>query len=71
MVDLFAERLEANLPHMHPRQATEQALLAVKGFLDGSDFIDLSSKSTTGRHYLRVDKKPEINKRRGGGEAMR
>lgn len=68
MVALFASRLNSNLPLMAPRAATEDALVAVKRHLDGSDFIDLSSKS--GREYVRVDKR-ERAERRGSKTLMK
>lgn len=71
MVALFAERLHANLKIMGPRPAVEDALVTVKQYLDGSDFIDLSHKGSSERAYMRVDKRPEISKRRGGGGDMR
>jgi hypothetical protein len=71
MVALFAERLNANLEIMGPRPAVDDALVTVKQLLDGSEFIDLSHKGSTGRAYMRVDKRPETHKRRGGGGGMR
>ena len=71
MVALFSERLEEALPHMDPRAATEQALATVKRRLDASEFIDLTHKGSTERAYVRVDKRPEVHKRRGGGGGMR
>ena len=66
-VRLFSERLDENLAHMDPRAATEQALAVVKRHLDASDFLDLSSKTNRGRHYVRVDRRPGAMKPTKGG----
>ncbi len=59
IVEVFARRLNANLEFMDPDMAAREAWAATDAFLRSSTFVDLGSKSTEGRHYLRVDKKPE------------
>lgn len=61
---VFASHLNANSKLMDPDAAARQAMAAVDGYLRASKFVDLSSKSTKGRHYMRVDKRPEEVMRR-------
>lgn len=64
IVDTFKRRYESNLELMHPDAAAREAMAAVDAFLKSSTFVDLSSKSTEGRHYMRVDRRPEEVMRR-------
>lgn len=59
IVEVFRSRYEANLDLMHPDTAARGAMAALDAYLKSSKFVDLSSKSTEGRHYIRVDRKPE------------
>lgn len=71
MVALFASRLNSNLLLMGPRTATEDALVTVKRHLDASDFINVGHKASKEPGYIRVDKRPETVKKRGGGGDVR
>lgn len=59
IVDVFARHLNANLDIMDPDAAARQAMAAVDGYLRGSKFIDVSTKTTSGKQYIRVDRRPE------------
>lgn len=59
VVETFRARYEANLELMHPEMAAREAMAVLDGYLKGSKFIDLGSKSSTEKAYIRVDKRPE------------
>ena len=59
IVQVFADRLHANLQFLDPEMAAREAMAAVDGFLRASKFIDASSKGSAERAYIRVNKRPE------------